>query len=68
MNEYQAAYRRLPASQRDIIKREGDRLRANLVTMRAEQGITVGLMFGEMTKLQVLAKLGQFLNELEDGT
>ena len=59
------AFERLPDSQREIIIREGEGIRANLHSIRVAQGAESRVMFGRISYLELLAKLGQFLNEVE---
>ena len=65
------AFKRLPASQRLIIEREGKRIKAlMLLKMWAESGNENGtgkviVSFGPVSQRELMAKLGRFLNEVE---
>ena len=62
--------KRLPASQRLIIEREGKRIKALMLKRKVENGNENGtgkviVSFGPVSQRELLAKLGRFLNEVE---
>lgn len=59
------AFARLPTSQKAIINREGERIRAKLHSIRVAQGKEPKINFGPVAYLELLEKLGQFLSEVE---
>ena len=53
--------KRLPASQRLIIEREGERIKALMHSIRAADGHDTKVMFGPVSQRELLAKLGRWM-------